>query len=293
MALWPTSSPIHGKGTKFTYSILPRHKIKDLFLLIGFRLNEEQIATVSIQCLSALEYLHSQGVVHRDIKSDSILLNGDGRVKLSDFGFCAQISRETPKRRSLVGTPYWMGQSVNLILTFMSVMINNKWCLSFNSTRSHLTSSLRNRSGYLVDGCYADWDGRWRTALFQWTSIAGNLSLPSILLLKFVFLKKRVWLVLGCLQAMRRIRDMPPPRLKNASRVSERLQSFLDQMLVLDPTQRATAQKLVKHAFLSIAGPPSLLIPLLHLSSHHSTFHNGFWDSFLRLLVFHCWRFFH
>lgn len=69
---------------------------------------------------------------------------------------------------------------------------------------------------------------------------------------------------------------MPPPRLKNASRVSERLQSFLDQMLVLDPLQRATAQRLIKHPFLSIAGPPSLLLPLLHLSSHHTDFQNGF-----------------
>ncbi|KAE8587617.1 hypothetical protein XENTR_v10022037 [Xenopus tropicalis] len=44
------------------------------------RLNEEQIATVCKSVLQALEYLHSQGVIHRDIKSDSILLTLDGRV---------------------------------------------------------------------------------------------------------------------------------------------------------------------------------------------------------------------
>ncbi|XP_036886624.1 serine/threonine-protein kinase PAK 4 isoform X2 [Sturnira hondurensis] len=72
------------------------------------RMNEEQIASVCLAVLQALSVLHAQGVIHRDIKSDSILLTHDGRVKLSDFGFCAQVSKEVPRRKSLVGTPYWM-----------------------------------------------------------------------------------------------------------------------------------------------------------------------------------------
>ena len=55
---------------------------------MGFRLNEEQIATICRSCLSALAFLHSSGVIHRDIKSDSILLAADGKV---GFGFIARL----------------------------------------------------------------------------------------------------------------------------------------------------------------------------------------------------------
>lgn len=76
------------------------------------RMTETQIATVALQVLRALEFLHSRRVIHRDIKSDSILLKADGTVKVSDFGFCGQLSEEFPRRRSLVGTPYWTAAEV-------------------------------------------------------------------------------------------------------------------------------------------------------------------------------------
>ena len=47
------------------------------------RMDEAQIATVCRQLLKALAFLHSHGVIHRDIKSDSILLAADGRVSES------------------------------------------------------------------------------------------------------------------------------------------------------------------------------------------------------------------
>ncbi|KAJ3408628.1 hypothetical protein HDV05_004800 [Chytridiales sp. JEL 0842] len=62
------------------------------------------------QIILGLQYLHSQNIIHRDIKAANVLLTMDGCVKISDFGVSKQLEASgRPQRRSTTrGTIYWM-----------------------------------------------------------------------------------------------------------------------------------------------------------------------------------------
>ncbi|KAL6744354.1 hypothetical protein Aduo_017296 [Ancylostoma duodenale] len=176
------------------------------------RMTEPQIATVSLQVLRALEFLHARRVIHRDIKSDSILLKRDGTVKVSDFGFCGQLSDEFPRRRSLVGTPYWTAAEV------------------------------------IARQPYDTGADIWSFGIMLIEMVEGEPPL---------FNEQPF-------QAMKMIRDEPPPVFNPTANVSPEMAHMLSRCVVKDPSRRATASELLRHPLLNKAQHPSCIAHLIN-----------------------------
>ena len=87
---------------------LMRCNLTELIETRAGQIPERHMALVFRETLRGLESLHLEHRIHRDIKSDNILIALNGSVKIGDFGYAAQLTQERSLRCTVVGTPSWM-----------------------------------------------------------------------------------------------------------------------------------------------------------------------------------------
>ncbi|KAF9481021.1 kinase-like protein, partial [Pholiota conissans] len=71
---------------------------------------EDVTKSFTTQILKGLSYLHSKDIIHRDLKSDNILIDPDGICKISDFGISKKL--EKPRTHTFQGTYNWMAPEI-------------------------------------------------------------------------------------------------------------------------------------------------------------------------------------
>jgi eukaryotic-like serine/threonine-protein kinase len=77
-------------------------------LLQGPKLQPVHAAHLVTEILDALGYIHSQGIIHRDVKPGNVIVRGDGHVSLADFGIARVSGSEMTQLGDMLGTPAYM-----------------------------------------------------------------------------------------------------------------------------------------------------------------------------------------
>jgi len=90
----------------------PYKNIAKVIETLGHGLPDNAVICIVRQMSKALDYIHSKGILHRDIKASNLLLNPNGIIKLCDFGTVAAVNAQVTQRSTIIGTPYWMAPEI-------------------------------------------------------------------------------------------------------------------------------------------------------------------------------------
>lgn len=74
--------------------------------------SEEVIVYILKEILTALNHMHQNNQIHRDLKPLNVMLTTDGKIKLGDFGLAAQLVQDEYHQKEIKGTPKWMAPEI-------------------------------------------------------------------------------------------------------------------------------------------------------------------------------------
>jgi serine/threonine-protein kinase len=100
----------YGKSGDFYYlamELLEGESVQDLLDRMG-TLDEDTALFIIVQIAKALEYCQQQGILHRDIKPDNIMMTREGIIKLCDLGFAKPIEASEGEEDTTCGTPQYI-----------------------------------------------------------------------------------------------------------------------------------------------------------------------------------------
>lgn len=197
------------RGVDILLEYMPGGSVKNLLDKSG-PFNEKLVKIFIRQILEGLKYLHSKGIIHRDLKCANVLVDTNLTAKLSDFGASKKLSFTDSSNvnddgteefsRSLKGSPYWMAPEVVL------------------RTGHNKSADIWSLGCVLIE---------MRTGFPPWHSVGNN--------------------ALQVLKAIAATKTGPPIPI---DKFSPSALAFLNRCLKVNPQERATAEELLQDKFI-------------------------------------------
>ena len=99
---------------KYIYLVMEYIEGQDLFQFLEEKGNlpEIEVAKIFYKILLALDHIHSQGVIHRDIKLENIMIDEDENPKIIDFGLSKDTNLDEKVETNIVGSKIYMAPEI-------------------------------------------------------------------------------------------------------------------------------------------------------------------------------------
>jgi serine/threonine protein kinase len=225
--------------------------------------DEGTLASIALQVLTGLDFLHRCNQIHRDIKPANILINSEGSVKVSDLGILKQLDPTTSNSSGVRGSSggnalsdhvdgssdakaqlstileqpdrAWSQEMTGSNLGSRTLDLDEREIFRANTFVGTLTYMAPER----IDGrSYTFNSDVWSFGLTLLAVAQGKLPIDQ---------SNGFWSILNC------VRDLPPPSLPRDGTWSDECVDFIAQCLIQRPAKRPSCSELLKHPFLKKA----------------------------------------